>query len=139
MAEMVRHVKVLAHSGGVTVVEKGRGSGRAWRKKRLVHIPPILSAVTYAVALHELGHVLGPRGTARVERELLAWEWAREVALEWDARHAATAHDRLVGYARWARRRGQQFNKRGRPRQPEAFGFAARLAAVRVIKEGVTC
>jgi hypothetical protein len=60
---------------------------RAWaaREMDLVHIPPITSEVTYAIALHEFGHHLGRHQHSRsvIARERWAWQWAREQARCW--------------------------------------------------------
>lgn len=64
---------------------------------RRVHIPPPDGRdEAYAVALHELGHILDPRGYQRprvpgvpvppdvqYEEELAAWDWARRNATRW--------------------------------------------------------
>src|SRR5262249_32121827 len=45
----------------------------------------VRSAITYAVALHELGHYLGEHTNHpdRIVRERAAWRWARASALTW--------------------------------------------------------
>jgi hypothetical protein len=50
-----------------------------------VQTPPIRSAITYATALHEIGHILGPNQDSPNShtRERWAWQWARENALVW--------------------------------------------------------
>jgi hypothetical protein len=50
-----------------------------------VHIIPIRSAVSYAIALHEVGHILGRRQRSRstITRERWAWRWAKQNALRW--------------------------------------------------------
>lgn len=87
-------------------VEYKPGSGRAWRKTKRMRIPLIKTAVTYALALHELGHLVGPQGTHRITKELEAWEWARANAMEWTKPMASKAHDCLMTYKAWAIRRG---------------------------------
>jgi hypothetical protein len=57
---------------------------------------PIRSAVSYATALHEIGHHLGCHQLSPVKltRERWAWQWARDNALIWTAameRHATWA------------------------------------------------
>lgn len=43
----------------------------------LIRIPAIRGQVSYFVALHELGHILGHgSGLVRLEEEALAWRWA---------------------------------------------------------------
>ena len=55
----IEDIEVRSHSSG----------GRAWRKKRLIAIRPVKSAVTYAIALHEIGHILGPRQNGNAARQ----------------------------------------------------------------------
>jgi hypothetical protein len=46
----------------------------------MIVIPPIRSASSYAIALHEIGHLRGRHQQSRREivRERWAWAWARE-------------------------------------------------------------
>lgn len=70
----IEDIEVATHSSG----------GRAWRRKRKIAIRAVKTAVTYAVALHEIGHILGPRqNSTRLDKEVGAWEWAEQHALEW--------------------------------------------------------
>ena len=48
-------------------------------------VPAIKSPLSYAVALHEIGHFLGRHQNSRNSktRERWAWQWARENALNW--------------------------------------------------------
>ena len=50
-----------------------------------IHTPPIRGAVSYAVVMHEIGHVLGryQRSRSVLVREDWAWRWARRNALLW--------------------------------------------------------
>jgi hypothetical protein len=50
-----------------------------------VWIMPIRSAISYATALHEIGHILGrhQRSPDTLVRERWAWRWAKENALIW--------------------------------------------------------
>ncbi|BBC01833.1 MULTISPECIES: hypothetical protein [Bradyrhizobium] len=57
-----------------------------------IRTPRIASEITYAVAMHELGHIKsGDRSTDQIARERAAWDWARCNALKW------TPH--MEGYA----------------------------------------
>ena len=49
-------------------------------------ITPIKSKISYAVALHEIGHVAGRHQHSKnaMVRERWAWRWARINALQWD-------------------------------------------------------
>ena len=48
-------------------------------------IPRIRSGITYAIALHEFGHIRGRYQRSRREmvRETWAWQWARSNAIVW--------------------------------------------------------
>ena len=59
-------------------------------------LPPVRSEVSYAAALHEIGHIKGrdQKSLDVLVREQAAWQWARDNALVWTAameRHAAKA------------------------------------------------
>jgi hypothetical protein len=61
-----------------------------------IQLAPIRSAISYATALHEIGHMRGrhQRSRSQVVRERWAWEWARHNALSWAPsmeRHAVKA------------------------------------------------
>lgn len=76
------------------------------QRRLVVNIARVIDETTYAVALHELGHVLAPCGSLtttqaslqmrtggqpttlrdvklRLDEEEAAWEWAHHFALEW--------------------------------------------------------
>ena len=48
-------------------------------------LPPVRSEVSYAVALHEIGHIKGrdQKSLDVLVREQAAWQWARDIALVW--------------------------------------------------------
>src|SRR5262249_5820985 len=50
-----------------------------------IRITPITSRISYAAALHEIGHLRGKhqRSSSTLVRERWAWEWARTNALIW--------------------------------------------------------
>jgi CRISPR/Cas system-associated endonuclease Cas3-HD len=86
------HIQRICKVEDIAIESHSRG-GRAYRRQRRIKIRPIKSAITYAVALHEIGHILGPRqnGT-RLDKEVGAWEWAEANAIEWtDAMSAKRA------------------------------------------------
>lgn len=96
------HVREIAAEERIEIVPHSSG-GRAWRRIRRVAIRPVKSAVTYAVGLHELGHVLGPwQSRRRLSAEVGAWVWAEENALVWTPRMAEVARDALRNYLRYA-------------------------------------
>src|SRR4051812_25146933 len=53
-----------------------------------IYTPPITGEITYATALHEIGHIRGRyQGSAnKMTRELWAWNWARRNAIVWTPR-----------------------------------------------------
>jgi hypothetical protein len=63
-----------------------------------VHIPHIRSAISYATALHEIGHIKGrfQWGKNRMTKERWAWRWAEKNALVWTARMEADRRDSLA-------------------------------------------
>lgn len=91
--------------------------GVAYRKIRSVCIRPIKTAITYAVAMHELGHILGPRQSGvRLDQEVGAWEWAHDNALEWTDAMEGTMQRSLRSYLRWSeRRKGVRRAEAGHP------------------------
>ena len=60
---------------------------QAWASRDLdeIQIAPIKSAISYATALHELGHIFGRYQLSKrsIVRERGAWEWAKRNALVW--------------------------------------------------------
>lgn len=104
---MANHVARIAARRGVLVAEQEGSSGRAWRRgaNARVRIAPVQSIVTYAVALHELGHCLGRGRTApRLECEANAWAWAIRNAMAHtvDDRFTTKMQEALLGYLLWA-------------------------------------
>jgi hypothetical protein len=70
-----------------------------------IHIAPVKSAISYAVALHEIGHLLGRHQESRkvMVRERWAWIWARQHALAWTPAMERQARESLEWYAPRAR------------------------------------
>ena len=70
-----------------------------------VNTPPIRSAITYATALHELGHILGRYQNSRRQlvRERWAWQWARDNALIWTPTMEKVARASTTWYETHAR------------------------------------
>lgn len=72
---------LMQHAIAVTWVEGTKGL--AWVKTRRVRLRPIKTQTTYAVALHEIGHIVGDQPKTKLDREAAAWEWAMQNALVW--------------------------------------------------------
>ena len=73
----------------------------------LICAPRIKSAISYAVAMHELGHIKGrnQRSRHQIVRERWAWEWARRNAMVWTPRMERYAVRSLRWYKRQLRNR----------------------------------
>jgi hypothetical protein len=83
-------------------------AARAFRKRfgereaDEIEIPPITTPIRYAVALHEIGHILGRYQDHHNEvvSERWAWEWARRNAIWWTSKMDRFAERALRGYQR---------------------------------------
>jgi hypothetical protein len=84
--EMHRHILHLLKHHRIRHSRSQSRAGGAWIVAREVcNILPVTSEVSYATALHEIGHILGRDQESRfvVERERGAWDWARQEASTW--------------------------------------------------------
>jgi hypothetical protein len=102
------HIDELCAAYGIERLDGGRG--RAFRMRRRgrstlhIRIPPVRGQVTYFVALHEIGHLVGPgRSGTRLEKEGAAWRWALASAavVPTDAARRSMGK-RLRSYVLWA-------------------------------------
>jgi hypothetical protein len=68
-----------------------------------VQFSAVNGAVTYAIALHEIGHCLGRnQSKSLIQAEIAAWLWARAHAIVWTPAMAECARKSLMRYAaRW--------------------------------------
>lgn len=85
--QLEAHIRALARNGGVKLrwVLSSREC-LADYDKHSVLIMKVRSHHSYALALHELGHLLGPdQGSSKAQlcTEAGAWQWAQEQALVW--------------------------------------------------------
>jgi len=100
---MAAHVARLCEDLGIEVLPHSSG-GRACRRDRTIAIRPVRSARTYAVALHEIGHVVGPwQSKPSLYAEAGAWHWARDNAIEWSEQVSGTCARALRSYLDHAR------------------------------------
>ena len=78
-----------------------------------VLIAPIKSEVSYAAALHEIGHLRGRYQTSPkvMVREAWAWRWAKANALAWTPR---MEKDRAASLA-WYSARSRKIDARWKP------------------------
>jgi hypothetical protein len=102
IAEMRAHVLELCERHEFIVNWCRRSSqAQALRMADEITIAPIRSTLSYATALHELGHLLGRHQDSRrvMVRERWAWRWARQNALIWTPTIERQMRDDLAWYA----------------------------------------
>jgi len=132
VADLDAHIQRVCDAHGVERIGGRRAiayrRGPAGRRRLGIRIPPIKSQITYAVALHELGHLIGPgRSGTRLEKEAAAWRWALANSIVELSDHARrSAGRRLRSYVLWAEHR--QHRRRPPRIPPAASPFWALLA-----------
>lgn len=98
----------MARENGIEIEESGTRRPKALLftrdRRRVVVVPAIRGMSSYLVALHEVGHHLGPNGMrgTRLVRESAAWSWAMNNAAvppTYGARRSALKA--LYGYGFW--------------------------------------
>lgn len=99
------HIDKLLAEHGITADWRDRTPAMSWRRVRRVRLEHVLGASTYAMALHEIGHIVGPQGGRRLEKEAQAWRWAQENAIEWTDGMARLASRCIETYLVWCERR----------------------------------
>jgi hypothetical protein len=106
---MEAHIADLCREHGIALAgSSARGRAIRWRGgKREISVPPIRGQVSYFIALHEIGHLVGPgRSAPRLEAEANAWLWALDhSAVDPTAATRRSISRRLRGYLEWARNR----------------------------------
>jgi len=101
-----QHIYDICEGHDITVVDGSSYNARAWKKNREIRIRPVKTSNTYAVALHEIGHILGKwQSKPRLIAEAGAWLWARQHALEWNDQMESKLRKSLTSYLKWARLR----------------------------------
>ena len=106
---MEAHIADLCREHEIELAgSSARGRAVRWRGgKREISVPPIRGQVSYFIALHEIGHLVGPgRSAPRLECEANAWLWAlTHSAVEPTPATRRSIARRLRGYLEWARNR----------------------------------
>jgi hypothetical protein len=86
---MHQHIMQLCEKHEIEFMWCGRPM-EAWadREHGTICIAPIKSKISYATALHEIGHIRGRHQLSRdsMVRERWAWHWAQANALTWTTR-----------------------------------------------------
>jgi hypothetical protein len=110
MVDYAEHVAGLLAAHGIVVTERRGARGRAYARDRRIRIAPVRGPVSYAIALHEIGHVVAPMASGRqhrrIDKEVRAWRWAMSAAVEWTERMDRTMQRSLAGYVARAELRG---------------------------------
>ena len=100
--DMRQHVRNLCkkHAISLQAVDRGR---RAYAIPEFheIGIPLIRSAISYATAMHEIGHHRGHHQNSRrtMVRERWAWRWARSNSLIWTPAMERSSLEALEWYA----------------------------------------
>ena len=79
MVALEAHVEEICEHHGIELAGASRrGRATRWRGgRRQIAIPEVRGQVSYFIALHEIGHLVGPgRSAPRLEAEANAWLWA---------------------------------------------------------------
>jgi hypothetical protein len=101
--DMVDHVESLCRSHEIALYYLQNRSEKSYALREVseIFVAPIKSAVSYVVALHEIGHVLGRHQESRrcMVRERWAWDWAKRNALVWTPVMEKHADGSLKWYA----------------------------------------
>jgi len=103
-----RHVEELCELHGIVRLNGSRGRAEVDRRDGwrtiAIRTPPVRGQVTYFVALHEIGHLVGPgRSGTRLEKEAAAWRFAlREACVEPTDACRRRLGRRLRSYVTWA-------------------------------------
>jgi len=109
-AGLDRHVDELCELHGILRLSGTRGRAEVHRgngrRTIAIRIPPVRGQVTYFVALHEIGHLVGPgRSGTRLDKEAAAWRFAlREARVEPTETCRRRIGKRLRSYVTWAER-----------------------------------
>jgi hypothetical protein len=131
-AALDRHVDELCELHGIVRLIGTRGRAEVHRRNGTrtiaIRIPPVRGQVTYFVALHEIGHLVGPgRSGTRLDKEAAAWRFAlgEALVLPTDACRRRIGK-RLRSYVTWAELR--QHRRRPPVLPPPESPFWALLA-----------
>lgn len=92
MTSYADHVQRLADHYGLTIEHVDISESRVSLSERTLYLAPITDDVSYAVALHEIGHYAERGKTVSlsdfyrvnpIPAECLAWSWAARAAIQW--------------------------------------------------------
>jgi len=82
IARLRLHVNATCAANGIKITFTGKNNAN--HDTKTIDIRPVKSRQRYAIALHEIGHLLSRSARKpRLFQEGEAWQWARDNALEW--------------------------------------------------------
>jgi hypothetical protein len=80
--QLDQHIQRLCHQHDIEIIERRSRGGWARKRGRAISIKPVKTERTYIIALHEIGHIIGPnRSGRRLEQEAAAWDFVVEHAI----------------------------------------------------------
>jgi hypothetical protein len=96
-------------SGRAVLIRVRHRDGRVERRLE-IRVPPVRGQVSYFVALHEIGHLVGDgRSGRRLDKEAAAWRFAlREALVEPTDATRRRIGRRLRSYVTWAEHRARR-------------------------------
>ena len=115
ITDLREHVERLVEENQIAIVGWVKRPTRAYSctEGSEIWIAPIRSRVSYATAMHEIGHILGKHQSSKdvMVRERHAWRWAKKHARVWTDAMERNVEKSLAWYA--ARR--ARLNAKWRP------------------------
>lgn len=120
--DMRRHVRQLCEEHSIAIRLRSGSYTRATASAslRMIWIPEVRSPISYAKALHEIGHVVlrhtNDRDRNVLTREGEAWQWARDHALIWTDTMEERACRWATSYVEGMRRRIERGDKQWKRR-----------------------
>lgn len=92
------HIEAICEANRIAV-EYADMAPQAVLQDRSIRIRPIKGDVTYAAAMHEIGHIIGRwKYRATLVEETGAWLWAEKNALTWSRAMKTFASQCLTNY-----------------------------------------
>lgn len=74
--QLSTHIDLLCRQQDIQIIERKARGGWASKRSRAISIRPVKTERTYIIALHEIGHIIGPhRSGRRLEQEAAAWDF----------------------------------------------------------------
>jgi hypothetical protein len=109
------HVVAICEERRISI-EYFDGAEFAWPGDRLIRIRPIKGDISYAAAMHEIGHVVGNwRTRPTLVCETGAWLWAEKNAVAWSDIMRAHAAKCLRSYLAFARQEKEYIPSKTHP------------------------